>query len=359
MRKRLKQWHILLSISVGAVLLLQSISGALLTFGKEIQRSISPANWTVSAEHNKADVGYLLEQLQLQADRNNVKVSRLYLETQPHLAWRALMSNGEQWNINPYTGKIIDRFRSGDDFYSVVLQIHRWLLVSDEPARRWARHVTSVTASALIIQVFIGLFLWLKPAKSAMKRLRFKRHKTAKARLTQWHLMLGVYTAPLIILVAVCGIGFNWPWVGKLAEWSTASVIERPAKHRFAAVGGAQAWSEAIRNGQQALPQGQLYRIYFPQQENQALSLRYKMPGESYPYSFVWLDGGSGDVIDVYDASLATSATQLWNFKYVFHIGNFAGLAVRMMWLLLSLLPSFFLLSGIWVWWAKKNSSRH
>lgn len=357
-KKRLQQWHIRLALGATVLILLQSLSGAFLSVGKDLQQSLFPHRWTVIAMPTKPDLNAILQQLHAEANRKQIKIAKLYLETDPQLAWQAHMNNGEQWNLNPYTGKITDRFRTGSDLYSIVLQLHRWLLLNKEPARSWARHLTSLVASVVILQISIGFFLGLTPRKSALKRIKLKPHKTLTGAVAQWHLMLGVYAAPLLILIAVCGIGFNWPVIGTLLEWSTASTIERPAKHRPISVGGIQQWPLALKNAQHALPQGQLHRIYFPQQDNQPLRLRYQMPGEFHPYSYVWLDGGSGKLLDLYDASAAPLATRLWNFKYSFHTGNFYGLSVRLAWLLLSLLPSFFTLSGLWLWWIKRKKLR-
>jgi len=355
MKKLLKKWHLYLALAAGIFILLQSISGALLTFGKEIQRTVSPHSWTVESQHNPANTQWLISQLQIQAKQENLNISKLYLETDDSLTWQATMSNGEQWNINPYTGEVVDRFQSGSDFYSFTLHFHRWLQFNEEPNRGWARHLISVVASILIIQVLLGLVMWLKPRKHALKRLKFKAHKTVTATLIQWHLIVGVYTGPVLILIACCGIGFNWPAIGKLVEWSTASKIERPAQHDPVKVGGVDSWQLALQNGQLALPAGRLHRIYFPKGPSEPLTLRFQLPEEIHPFSYVWLDGGSGEVLGAYEASGATLATRVWNFKYKFHIGDFAGLPIRIVWLWLSLLPAFFVVSGVWLWWRRRS----
>jgi uncharacterized iron-regulated membrane protein len=355
MKKLLKKWHLYLALAAGIFIMLQSISGALLTFGKEIQRAVSPASWMVTVQQKAASPQQLISLLQMQAKLENVKVESLYLEAATNLAWQAKLSNGEQWNLNPYSGEIVDRFKIGSDFYSFTLHFHRWLQFNEEPNRGWARHLISVAASILIIQILLGLVMWLKPRKHALKRLKFKIHKTVTANLLQWHLIAGVYTAPLLILIACCGIGFNWPAIGKLVEWSTASNIEKPAQHDPVKVGGLDSWQLALQNGQAALPTGQLHRIYFPKGPAEPLTLRYQLPEEIHPFSYVWLDGGSGEILAAYDASGATLATRVWNFKYKLHIGDFAGMTVRIVWLWLSLLPAFFVVSGVWLWWRRHS----
>lgn len=358
MKKRLLKWHLYLALSAGLFIFIQSISGALLTFGKEIQRTVSPHSWKIEPQQQPANTQWLISQLESQAQQENLTLEKLYLESNTSLAWQASISNGEQWNVNPYTGEVVDRFQSGSDFYSFTVYLHRWLLFNNEPERSWARHLTSIAASILIIQTLIGLTLWLKPRKTALKRLKLKKHKTLKGTLIQWHLILGVYTAPLLISIVLCGIGFNWPVIGKLVEWSTVSKIERPAQHQIVTIGGMDQWPASLLNGQKTLPQGQLHRIYFPKQPDQPMTLRYKMPEQLHPFSYVWLDGGTGKVLGTHDARTASAATQVWNFKYKFHIGDFAGWPIRLVWLILSLLPGFFVVSGVWLWWQKRKLAR-
>ncbi|WP_287243310.1 PepSY-associated TM helix domain-containing protein, partial [Pseudoalteromonas sp.] len=44
---------------------------------------------------------------------------------------------------------------------------------------------------------------------------------------------------------------------------------------------------------------------------------------------------------------------QTWNFKYKFHIGDFAGPIVQLLWLLFALSPLFFTISGVYFWYKR------
>lgn len=102
----------------------------------------------------------------------------------------------------------------------------------------------------------------------------------------------------------------------------------------------------AFNHGIQAMSGGELYRIYLPY-DNQPLKLRVKMPNEFFAYSWVWVNPYPGEVIKFYDASTANLATRVWNFKYSFHTGSFFGVGLKIFWILLSLLPAAFAVSGL------------
>ena len=60
------------------------------------------------------------------------------------------------------------------------------------------------------------------------------------------------------------------------------------------------------------------------------------------------------------NAQTASMATQVWNFRYKFHIGDFIGLPVRILWLFFSLLPLFFVITGAYILYYRKNiKNRH
>ncbi|WP_077339103.1 PepSY domain-containing protein [Pseudocolwellia agarivorans] len=49
-------------------------------------------------------------------------------------------------------------------------------------------------------------------------------------------------------------------------------------------------------------------------------------------------------------------ATQAWNFKCKCHIDDFIGWPLKILWRLLSLMPLFFVYSGISLWVKRKYS---
>jgi uncharacterized iron-regulated membrane protein len=74
------------------------------------------------------------------------------------------------------------------------------------------------------------------------------------------------------------------------------------------------------------------------------MALRLIMPSEIRAYSLSWIFLCSGDSLANFDASPASLATQVWNFKYKLHIGKFITWPVKILWLFLSLLPSSFVI---------------
>lgn len=103
-----------------------------------------------------------------------------------------------------------------------------------------------------------------------------------------------------------------------------------------------------------SLIEGSVYRIYLPNDNYTALALRIKMLQESHANSWSWANPYTGKSLHVFDVSQTSTATQVWNFKYKFYIGDFIGWPVKVLWLTISLMPFLFVLSGVYLW-IKRN----
>ncbi|MGO2563231.1 MAG: PepSY-associated TM helix domain-containing protein, partial [Pseudoalteromonas nigrifaciens] len=203
----------------------------------------------------------------------------------------------------------------------------------------------------------IGFYLWVKP-KNRIKRLAIKPKAKLRVLLYQLHTVLGVYFFVPLILIAFTGMAFNW-------KTQTQSVLElvtqnkvtnRPAPPKITALKNTELqYNLAINNAQAIFPKGELYRVYLPKKADDAIALRIQNPGESHAYSWVWVNPYTAKVVNSFDANSTNFTTQAWNFKYAFHIGNFAGPVVQFLWLLITLSLSFFIVTGVYFWLKRRN----
>ncbi len=350
-------------LSAGLLISL-SLSGALLLYAKEIQAWLSPQYWQVnSADHLLHQQPLPLSSLVNHIEQEtNTKIQFIQRNPDPNKVWQVRLSNKQYLNINPYTGDILLRHSFYDTFYGFIMAWHRWLLYSNDHGERPLQLWVSIACLIFIIEVVIGVYLWLKP-KHRLKRLRVRWHAKKSILFHQLHGSLGLLLAFPLILIAFSGISFYWPEISqKIVEQVTFSQIQQPIKIPTVTTSQGK-WlnsslDQAYYNAAQALPTGEVYRIYLPQEPTSALALRIQMPDESHAYSWSWANPYTGDVLQTFNASTTTLATQVWNFRYKFHIGEFIGWPIKMLWLLLSLLPCFFIISGIYLWRCRHTKSK-
>ncbi|MCU7553017.1 PepSY domain-containing protein [Alteromonas sp. ASW11-19] len=354
-RKFLRHCHLWIALTTGLFVITLSVTGALLIYAKDIQGEINPHYWTVPTRSATMNVDTLIERAEAV---KGSPVAAISLEPdRENWAWQFRFQDGEYASVNPYTGSVLLTYAFEDQLYGFLMATHRWLLLRDDGGATPLRDWVSVIAVLLMFEVLVGFVLWVMP-KKRLKRLTVRFSAKAKIVIYQLHTVAGVMLFVPLLLISFSGIAFNWkvPTTAVVNTLSPGTIAPRPAPPLIDS-GTKPNIDRAVKNGLQALPQAELFRIYLPATPTEPVGLRVKMPQESHAYSWIWSDPYTGDTLPVYDASQTSVATQVWNFKYKFHIGDFAGPVVQVVWLLIALSPVFFLISGVYCW-AKRESGR-
>ena len=355
-RNWLRKMHLWIGLGTGLFVLILSLTGAILIYAKDIQTLINPQYWAVAQSSSPLPVSTLLEKVEASSGH---AVTLLSTEPQHHdRAWQLRLENGEYASVDPYTGKILLTYAFEDHLYGFTMSVHRWLLYRDADNSTSLRNWVSVVALLFIFEVLFGFYLWVKP-KKRLKRLKINTRAKPKILFYQLHTVLGVFLFLPLLLIAFSGIAFNWkaPTAAVVSALSPGQIDTRPTVAEFTP-GEQLALDRSIKNGLETLPQATLFRIYMPRSPGEALRLRVQMPGETHAYSWIWMNPYTAQVLQTFDASAASPATQVWNFKYKFHIGGFAGPIVEALWLIVALSPIFFVISGLYFWQHRQKNRR-
>ncbi|MFT5757276.1 MAG: putative iron-regulated membrane protein [Alteromonadaceae bacterium] len=367
----LRRCHLLLALISGLFLLSLSMSGAVLLYAKDIQRLVNPQFWLLEPQEIANKPLLLLSELTEQVTTNiHKKIKYIEKSDAKNVAWQIRLQDNSYASINPYNGDTLLRYQFTDTLYGFTMAWHRWLLYSDKNNEKPFKVLMSIASLILIIEIIIGVYLWAKP-KHRIKRMKIRWQAKNKILLHQLHTTLGVICCLPLILIAFSGMAFNWKEATQgIVEWLTFSEIENHQTKQknvaaIAAMPNAHFNTKstnalvnldlAYTTAQTQLKEGQVLRIYLPQKPTEPLALRIKMPAESHAYSWSWSDASSGKFLDSFNATQTSIATQVWNFKYKFHIGEFIGWPIKVLWLFLSILPSFFMISGCYLWLKRKN----
>lgn len=353
----LRRIHLCLAFACALLLISLSISGALLLYAKTIQAKISPESWQVDShvqgvKKTVLPLSKLAEKLFIQT---NEKIDFIEVAAEPEKAWKARLANANYLNFNPYTGEVLSTYSFYDSFYGFCMAWHRWLLYTNEQNERPLQLWVSIASLVFILEILVGSYLWLKP-RHRIRRLKVKWQAKRKVLFYQLHGSLGVILCLPLVLVAFSGMAFFWSDATKqVVEFFTQSKVQQ---HHYqvkniTATGGYQL-DKAYQSARLALHTGKVFRIYLPGDEGQVLKLRIKMPDETHAYSWSWANPYTGELLHYFDASNTSMATQVWNFKYKFHIGEFIGWPVKLLWLMIALTPCFLVVSGLYLWIKRK-----
>ena len=356
MTKFLRRLHLVLALGGAVFVLNLSLSGALLVFGKELQAMWAPAQWTVQPGASTLPLNRLNDRV---AAETGSTPTRWLLAQRADDPWRATLADGRWVNVDPYNGRLLLLYDYTDSVYGLVLYWHRWLLWQTPTGERPLRDLVSAVSLLMMVNMLVGLWLWAKP-RARLRRLRVRFGGNHRTWLPQLHNLLGVLAVLPLSLIVVSGIGFNW---GKPVRAVVETLSLSPIVSPVAPGKGFGTISDYDLDGAMAqvaeiLPTAQIHRVQLPAAPGEPLKLRLKMPGETHPYSWAWLDPTDNRLLASFNAADTSLATAVWHFKYKFHIGDFGHPLVRWLWLLLALVAAGFVVSGLWLYLVRRKKSR-
>lgn len=112
--------------------------------------------------------------------------------------------------FNPYT---LQELGIGDhslnDFFQIVLDLHRNLLLGDV-----GRQIVGASVLIFVMLLFSGLVLWLpKKIKHLKQGLTVKLDAKPQRINYDFHRVLGIYSFGFLLFIAITGLYITYPWV--------------------------------------------------------------------------------------------------------------------------------------------------
>ena len=218
LRKTLFWFHLFSGVVAGTVVLIMSVTGALLTYEKQMNawadrgyRVVPPASGLA-----RLPVETMLGRVR---EQRSALPSTLTLSSDPSAP--AMLSSGRESTlyINPYTGEMLGEGAKGiRTFFRVVTDWHRWLGAQAEN-RSIGRAVTGACNLGFLFLVVSGFYIWW-PKQWTRPQLRnvtwFRRGLPGKARDFNWHNVIGFWSALPLFIVVLSATVISYPWASNL-----------------------------------------------------------------------------------------------------------------------------------------------
>jgi uncharacterized iron-regulated membrane protein len=235
--------HLMAGVLAGAVILLMSVTGVLLTYERQlIAWSDSHLRSTVPSDGaSRMPVETILANLR----RTNPEVAptAVTVNSAPDapvvlaVAQRTLYADA-------YTGVLLGEGSRGmRQFMSDLRAWHRWIAVEGE-GRPLARAITGWANVIFLFIVLSGMYLWL-PKKWAWPNVKavlfFRRAGTSKARDFNWHNVFGIWSAIPLFIVVISAVPISFPWGNAFVYRAVGEEVPRPAGREGAPGGRAGA----------------------------------------------------------------------------------------------------------------------
>lgn len=247
--------HWFLGITLGIVLTVVGVTGAMLSFEHEILRSFNPGVLSVEAQSQP-----LLTPAEL-ADRVKAAepgraVTGVTVASDPTEPARVMLAptqggglRGETRLLNPYTGEALGQ-PAGQAFFRFTMQLHRWLAAGEFGAQDIGKQIVALSTIACLVFCVTGLYLrW--PRKPLDWRVWLALDLRRKGRAFLWHLHIIVGTWVLIPYIVMSVTGLTWSY-----EWWRGALMDLAGAPRPAQMGPMQAGGPQLVGAQGARPEG-------------------------------------------------------------------------------------------------------
>jgi uncharacterized iron-regulated membrane protein len=268
----------MVGITVGVLLALMGLTGALMAFQFPILDAINADARTVHVQGERLPVPVLLERAAEEGQKIAARVRFFSLPEEPDAAARvAFVSDaGETIRfIDPYTGEWRQGGARGEAFFELLEEIHRGFITDRLAGDEVGRRIVDVCAVLLIGLVATGLYLrW--PRRTTNWRAWFVVDRRLRGRgfLYSLHAVIGTYVLPLLLLSALTGLYFAYDWYyDMLHRIAGVPVAEEAKPGPFAEPNVTEAW-KVFERETASHPVGRI-EIRMPRKEGEVLRIRY------------------------------------------------------------------------------------
>ncbi len=207
--------HLAAGVSAGLVILVMSVTGALLALKPQILSAIESKVRTVTPPPGASRLGPQALLASVKAVRPEARPASVTELADPVASVSVALGRDGTIYVDPYSGAVLGEGSKGaQQFFRTVEDWHRWLAVSGDH-RTTARSVTGAANLAFFFLAITGPYLWL-PRTWSWSNVRaviwFRAARGGRARDFNWHNVIGLWCAPILIVLTITGVVMSYPW---------------------------------------------------------------------------------------------------------------------------------------------------
>ena len=353
--RRVVFWmHLATGVSAGAVVLIMSVTGVLLTYEKQIIRWADTRTYREAPPTPDAQRLPIDRLVRAVSDSNGGAAATTVTVWADRSAPVAVAIGTRPVYVNPYTGAVLgggaEKLRA---FFRRMTDWHRYLGAAAGPGRVTGRAITGACNLAFLFLVVSGFYLWM-PKIWTWRQIRnivwFRGGLRAKARDFNWHNAIGFWSAVPLAIVVFSGAVISYPWVSNLVyriagEAPPAQRAGGPGAGGQGAGGGGRGEGPGAGRGGQVQSLDGVDRLW-ARAENQVegwKSIAVRLPasagapvvftidrgeaGQPQKRSTLTLDGSTGEITRWEPFSSLTPGRRLRSILRFAHTGEVLGLA--------------------------------
>ncbi|MCT7636460.1 PepSY-associated TM helix domain-containing protein [Aliarcobacter butzleri] len=228
--------HWILGVVAGVFLLLIGVSGAILSFQKEITKFINQDSFYITVPENKARLSTTELLNNFQTKFPEAKISGITfssdVESSSIISVESKDKNargGKRYYVNPYDGEILPDVK-GNEFFTFIRMFHRWFALEGD-LRAIGKQVVAISTICLIILSITGLIIyWPRVKRSFFKSFTFSFKHNGRAFLSTMHSAVGMWVLIFYLLASLTGLYWSYDWYNTMLY--KIAGVEKPVRNQ-------------------------------------------------------------------------------------------------------------------------------
>lgn len=370
--------HLWGGLLIGSLIVVISISGCITVFSEELfdvfhkdlvsvkSEGKPPLSLSVLTEKAASALpkGNKISKIEIPAgDKSYVFIAQEAKKKAKGLTYFDQVKYFKQVYVNPYTGAVLGQLDMKYEFFNVVLQLHRYLLLKKDVGSL----ITGITVFIFLLMLISGVVIWLpKKFKNVSKKLKIDFKGKFKKLNYQLHTVFGMYVLPVALVIVFTGLSWSFKWwetgmlkaMGGNKRVLLANVQPTPAAVPLHGAALDQAFS-ALQ--QRANGNYEMIGFTIPAETKKSASGYITMhdSGDAWlGMSYFSIDHNSGVIFDQIIHKDKGTAMKWRNSNEAIHTGKIYGWPTQALAFFASLICATLPVSGFLIWLRKKKKQK-
>jgi uncharacterized iron-regulated membrane protein len=376
--KAIAAWlHLWIGLFTGVIIVTVAVTGCILAFENElfdffhsnlveVKRTgpVRPVSELLVIAQKKLGKKKPITDIRInEADRSYVfSAFKVNKKEKISLSYFSQFKYREDVYVDPYTGKVLGVIDVRYEFFNVIEQLHRQLLL--------VKPIGSVIIGSCIllflVMIITGFLLWLpKNLRQLKQNLSVKWGARWKRVNYDLHNSFGFYVLPFAMLIAITGLVWSFKWwengiyrilgsPGKVELTRTAPKVDSPA----AADVGHTLDSILASIQKEVAGNYKTIGLNLPGKDKQSLMafVYHKHSSDGWSnMSYFYFDVRSGRQFDQLIHSQKPLGLKWRNSNKDIHTGRIYGLGTQILAFLASFICASLPITGFLIWWGKRK----
>ena len=381
--------HLYLSLAAGIPILIACLTGAILVFEKDLEKAFNQDRYYVEVTGNRLPLEELKSaamqafpgtkltgaKVYAAADRSvELSMSPAQQEkTESKKEAPAQSSKGAEQKgpkgqqagrghggpppgftvfVDPYSGQVLEKYSYRETFFFQVMALHRWLLGGNDSVGKWIMGVATFIFMFILIT---GIILWWpRTQKIMLQRLRIKKDAGFKRLNHDLHIVLGFYSAILLLIFAFTAMSWSFEWFNKSLYSITKSSPNPPEAPKSKKLESAATidLDHALAAAQGVYSSAEFYQVAAPKDPTESFTVSALLPDAPHENatSTVYVDQFNGTVLGSMPFAERNSGQKARSFIKPLHTGSIWGMPSKIVAFVICVLGVSFPVTGFIMW---------